>query len=521
MKKLRFVVPLLATIPLAFGVFAATNGCGGAGVDDDEGGRIAVSVSPKFVTIAPSTTQQFSATVTGGEDTDVTWSVVEPSGGSVTTGGLYTAPATAGTYHVRASSQANPAVSDTASVTVSVGGGATVAVSPKTVTLAPSANQQFSATVTGSANTSVTWSVIEPSGGSVTSGGMYTAPTTSGTYHVKATSVADPSASDTATVTVSGGTVTVSVSPKTVTLAALASQQFSATVTGTPNTSVTWTVDEAGGGSVTSGGLYTAPASAGTYHVRATSVASPAVSDAATVTVAAAGPALQFSLDSTIIENGTTKATSLTKVELMDTSGAVVKTATINVGVASIDMSGLAAGHYFLRVNDLADDLVPTRIDNPGVAMVQGVGTKLRITRVGPAGNPTYRFQTFSKGQAWTNVVKYSNGTAATPQAYAYGLLYLKTSPMKIEMRTMGTAALLSTETYTGPHPFATWMMRGGSAPPHGDPANYTGDGACSCHGNLNTKVANYSSINKENGWCYKCHYGKTGSSNGFVNPGQ
>lgn len=38
-----------------------------------------------------------------------TWSVVEPGGGSITGAGLYSAPAAAGTYHVRATSPADPA----------------------------------------------------------------------------------------------------------------------------------------------------------------------------------------------------------------------------------------------------------------------------------------------------------------------------------------------------------------------------------------------------------------------------
>ncbi|MCW3099895.1 MAG: chiB1, partial [Chthonomonadaceae bacterium] len=46
------------------------------------------------------------------------------------------------------------------------------------------------------------------------------------------------------------------------------------TVTGTSNTAVTWSVQEgASGGSISSSGVYTPPATAGTFHVVATSVA--------------------------------------------------------------------------------------------------------------------------------------------------------------------------------------------------------------------------------------------------------
>jgi PKD repeat protein len=81
--------------------------------------------------------------------------------------------------------------------------GVSVSVTPSSETVLPGGTQQFSATVTGSTNTAVSWSVVEgPAGGSVSPAGFYTAPATSGTYHVKATSQADPSKSGSATVTV-------------------------------------------------------------------------------------------------------------------------------------------------------------------------------------------------------------------------------------------------------------------------------------------------------------------------------
>ena len=83
-----------------------------------------------------------------------------------------------------------------------------VTISPKEVTLNTGGTQTFAATVTGTINTAVTWSVQEgDSGGTITRGGVYTAPNTAGTYHVVATSQADPTKSATATVTVKPQTV--------------------------------------------------------------------------------------------------------------------------------------------------------------------------------------------------------------------------------------------------------------------------------------------------------------------------
>jgi hypothetical protein len=48
----------------------------------------------------------------------------------------------------------------------------------------------------------VTWSVQESLGGSVNQNGLYTAPNRVGTFHVRATSVADPSKSDNSSIDV-------------------------------------------------------------------------------------------------------------------------------------------------------------------------------------------------------------------------------------------------------------------------------------------------------------------------------
>jgi hypothetical protein len=57
-------------------------------------------------------------------------------------------------------------------------------------------------------DTSVTWSVSESGGGSVSASGLYTAPSTAGTYHVVAKSNADQTKTATATLTVNAGSAT-------------------------------------------------------------------------------------------------------------------------------------------------------------------------------------------------------------------------------------------------------------------------------------------------------------------------
>jgi hypothetical protein len=182
---------------------------------------------------------------------------------------------------------------------VTVGPGVIVTLNLTQVTLNTSTQQQFTATVTGSANTAVTWSVNNVVGGNATVGtitttGLYTAPTavpTPATVTVRATSVADATRSATATVTVQAQVV-VAVAPTTVPVPAEVQQQFTATVTGTANTAVTWSVNNVTGGNATVGaittnGLYTAPAVtvSTSVTIRATSVADAAKNATAAVTV--------------------------------------------------------------------------------------------------------------------------------------------------------------------------------------------------------------------------------------------
>jgi RHS repeat-associated protein len=86
-------------------------------------------------------------------------------------------------------------------------------------------------------------------------------------------------------------TVTVTVSPSSVAVNAGGTQQFTATVTGSTNTAVTWSVSPAtGAGTISTSGLYTAPATVTTPQtvtITATSQANTAVSATGKVTLKA------------------------------------------------------------------------------------------------------------------------------------------------------------------------------------------------------------------------------------------
>ena len=80
--------------------------------------------------------------------------------------------------------------------------------------------------------------------------------------------------------------ISIIVTPSSSTLLPGQTQLFAAQVTGTTNSAVTWSVQEASGGTINSAGLYTAPQNtAGTFHVVATSQASSAAQGSAAVEV--------------------------------------------------------------------------------------------------------------------------------------------------------------------------------------------------------------------------------------------
>jgi hypothetical protein len=84
--------------------------------------------------------------------------------------------------------------------------------------------------------------------------------------------------------------IAVAVSPGSPSVSVGGKQQFTATVTGTSNTAVTWAVQESNGGTIDSTGNYTAPMKAGSFHVVATSQADSSKSAAAGISVTAPAP---------------------------------------------------------------------------------------------------------------------------------------------------------------------------------------------------------------------------------------
>jgi hypothetical protein len=301
---------------------------------------IVVTVSPSSATVASGGTVQFTKTVTGTSNDNVTWSVVDSGGGTINQNGLYTAPtvSTQSQFTIRATSLADSTTFGTATVTVNP---ITVTVNPATATVGSGGTVQFTKTVTGTSNQNVTWSVVESGGGTIDQNGLYTAPTvsTQTQFTIRATSQADSTTFGTATVTVNP--VTVTVSPPTATVVSGGTVQFTKTVTGTSNENVTWSVVESGGGTIDQNGLYTAPtvSTQTQFTIRATSQADTSKFGSATVTVIPPCT-VNISPTSATVYSGRKQTFSASKSIYCGEAGV---TWTLESGAGTLSASGLTA----------------------------------------------------------------------------------------------------------------------------------------------------------------------------------
>jgi len=259
------------------------------------GPPITVSLSPVSASIALSGTQVLTATIANTTSTALNWYVNGVLNGNSTQGTLtactsvaprtckYTAPSISvpspNPAVIKVASIADPTKYKTASVTVTI--------PPVVVTLGPASaskplggTQVFTATISGTTNTSLNWYVNgvlsgNAAQGTLTGSGLtrtYTAPASSlpspNPAVIKVASVADPTKYKTASVTVTIPLIVVTLSPASASKPLGGAQLFTATITGTANAVLNWYVNGALNGNSAQGTLtgtglmrtYTAPA---------------------------------------------------------------------------------------------------------------------------------------------------------------------------------------------------------------------------------------------------------------------
>jgi hypothetical protein len=285
---------------------------------------LAVTVAPPSASVqASGGTQSFSATVTNdAQNKGVTWilSGAGCSGASCGTlsasssasgvGITYSAPATIpspAAVTLTATSVADPTKSAPASITITAPPAIAVSVAPSTATVQSSGGTHvFAATVTNDPqNQGVTWALSGAGCTGVTCGTLsanssasgvgvtYSAPSTvpsPATVSLAATSVTDPTKSAAATITVAvfAGNISVTLSPKRGGLTLSQKLNFTATVTNDVGAAgVTWSATGGGTFSNTTAttATYSAPGTAGSVTITATSVVDPTKSASSTLGV--------------------------------------------------------------------------------------------------------------------------------------------------------------------------------------------------------------------------------------------
>ncbi|MGA2434601.1 MAG: DUF2341 domain-containing protein [Bryobacteraceae bacterium] len=220
-----------------------------------------ITANPSTVTLHGGQSLQFTANA-NGTTIPAEWSLTSGAG-SMTSSGLYTAPAviyTAQTVTVTAVAEGTQVTA-----TITLLPAVTISITPPSITLGPSQAQEFSAAVLGAWNTGVTWTVSPANMGTISSTGIYTAPnvvSSSSNVTITATSVVDATVSASATVTLAPivAGAPISVTPSAVTLSASQIQQFQALINGNASTAVTWSIGPTDPGTINSAGLYAAPA---------------------------------------------------------------------------------------------------------------------------------------------------------------------------------------------------------------------------------------------------------------------
>ncbi len=371
-----------------------------AGVSIVVAGNVTVLVAPATVMVRLGNQQVFTDMVTGALNLSVTWTVNGVAGGNSTIGtitanGTYTAPLTLpapNTVTVTATSVEDPTKSSSATVTLENPIPVITSVTPTTFT----ANTVFEMTVNGTGFTP--GSIVNL--GAIALSTTFIAPTqliavgTPTLAQVGAVPVTvvnpNPGGSTSAAVNVQvvgpNSNITVTISPKTATLGAGNVQQFVATVTGSIDLSVTWSVNgvnfgNSSVGMIDFGGNYTAPnniVGLGSVTVTATSNANSAKSDSAIVTLTNPVPVLTSITPSTV---------GLGSFQLTLNGTGFVSTSTATFGGQPLQVTYATSTMITAIGNALNTQVgaVPVKVTNP--APGGGTSNSLNVT-VTTSGTP-------------------------------------------------------------------------------------------------------------------------------------
>ena len=288
-----------------------------------------------------------------------------------------------------------------------------VAVKPANGSLVLRGQVTFTATVTNTTDTAVSWSVNGVPGGNATLGtikstGVYTAPAdlpSLATVQITATSHADSTKSGTGNLAITSD-ITLSLTPNSASVELGGAQAFQATVTssGHPDTAIRWSLSGAactsGCGTVDANGRYTAPQtlpSPANTSLTAQSVADSSKQISAAVTITSSF-SLQLSAPSSVPARGTaTIVATLTPVPGSNPSTALAWALSgpgcsgSSCGTLTLVTTQSAGGN---SVEDLATYAAPSTVPSPNTVTIT----------VTPQADPSKKAQATLAIQAGINV---------------------------------------------------------------------------------------------------------------------
>jgi hypothetical protein len=376
-----------------------------------------VSLSPAQANLLPSGTQTLTATVTGPGSQTLNWTLSPNVGKLQVTGNtaVYTAPSTIfapQTVVVTAQSVAQPTASDSSAILLSPQ--QTLSFNAPTGPFYPSTSQSFTAVGSGTGG-GLTWS-LSPNVGTLAMSGstaVYTAPSSIASQQnvvLTAQSNANPSVTASQTLQLNPR-VTMSLNPGAVTLETLDTQQFTATVQGTTNVGVTWSLSP-NLGTISASGFYTAPSSLPlnapqTITVTATSVQDNTVSSSAQISLS----------PGVIVTMGKAGVKSLTYHGQNFLFGPQAAPTFVNVFQTDPlgNTTGAGAVPSATVVDPVANTITQTFKWGTAVTQYKGAGNKLfmTVTMTNTLANPITRYWMFPIGiQLPATPLNFSNNTA-------------------------------------------------------------------------------------------------------------
>jgi hypothetical protein len=405
----RLIRVLVVSVPLLFVFLVAPSAFAQSWISAVTATPATTTAAITWTTVVPANSQiAYGTTTSYGSSSALNSNLMTAHSASLTS-------LTAGTtyhYRVLSADSTGVLVAGLDNVFTTPGAAISVSVSPNTATVASGGTEQFSAQVTNTGNTAVTWSATS---GTVSTTGLFTAPTvtTTKTVTVTATSAADNTKSSSATVTVNAAAGILTLSPASLSFGSVTVGQTSpvliSILSNTGNASFTITNDSISAGDFNWGGQGTcnygtlAPGASCKYSAKFTPTA--AGTRTATITIYSTA-------------SNSTVTLPLSGIGTTTTAGTLgVSPATLALGSVLVGTSGTASGTLTAGGSSVTVSAVSS---NSSAFAVGGLSLPVTI----PAGSSaafTVKFNPQTTGAVTAALTFTSNAQSSTTVAALTG----------------------------------------------------------------------------------------------------